>query len=283
MKNSKVLFEDFIQQITLHESREEIESMAYLVFEHCFQLSRTDLMVNKPVAPEIYHQKLNDIVERINRHEPVQYILGEAEFFGRSFKVNASVLIPRPETEELVREVLDLIPEKHSPTFRILDIGTGSGCIPVTIKLERPFSEVLAIDISEHALQVARENSVRLRAEVQFIKHDVLSEEFPFQELNGIVSNPPYIAFSEKVQMNRNVLDFEPHLALFVNDQNPLLFYESIARHAFKNLRPAGFLAVEINERFGKDVAFLFSHVGFQKISIIKDVSGKDRIVKALK
>src|SRR5689334_4688162 len=126
MKNSKALFDDFIRQISLPESREEVESMAYLVFEHCFQISRTDLMTNKPLDENAYPLKLDEIIKRINRHEPVQYVLGEAEFFGRNFKVNPSVLIPRPETEELVREVLEFIPEQHDSAFKILDIGTGS-------------------------------------------------------------------------------------------------------------------------------------------------------------
>lgn len=283
MRNSKVLFEDFVRQINLPESREEVESMAYLVFEHCFQISRTDLMLNKPVDEEVHHLKLNEIVLRINRHEPVQYILGEAEFFGRTFKVNSSVLIPRPETEELIREALMLIPGKHAPSLRILDIGTGSGCIPITLKLERPFATLMGIDVSEKALLLAHENSVHLLAKVEFTKHDVLSDPFPFQGLDGIVSNPPYISVSEKSAMQKNVLDYEPHLALFVDDDNPLLFYEVIARHAFKNLRPTGFLLVEINERFGKEVAQLFFDQGFQKVAIIQDLSGKNRIVKALK
>jgi release factor glutamine methyltransferase len=283
MKNSKVLFEDFIQQIALPESREEVESMAYLVFEHALLVSRTDLMTNKPVPIEGAEVKLKEIATRINSHEPVQYILGEAEFFGRTFKVNSDVLIPRPETEELVREALERIPEKHSPAFRILDIGTGTGCIPITIKLERPFAEVMAIDVSENALKVAIDNAEHLRAKVQFAHHDVLSEHFPFYDLDGIVSNPPYIGVSEKISMSRNVLDFEPHLALFVKDDDPLIFYKIIARHASKSLRPAGFLAVEINERFGKEVADVFLQAGFQKVNILKDLSGKNRIVMGLK
>lgn len=283
MRNSKILFEDFIRQITLPESREEVESIAYLVFEHCFGISRTDLMLNKRVDEDAHYLKLDEIVSRINQHEPVQYILGETEFFGRTFKVNSSVLIPRPETEELVREALMFVPEKHTPSFRILDIGTGSGCIPISLKLERPFSTVMGIDVSEQALLVAHENAVHLGANVDFVKHDVLSDDFPFHDLDGIVSNPPYISVSEKSAMQKNVLDFEPHLALFVEDNNPLLFYEAIARHAFKHLRSSGFLLVEINQRFGREVAQLFFDRGFQKVNIVKDLSGKDRIVRALK
>lgn len=283
MKNSKALFEDFVRQISLPESREEIESMAYMVFEHCFQISRTDLMTNKLIDEHTHKLTLPEIARRLNRYEPVQYILGEAEFFGRNFKVDSSVLIPRPETEELVREVLDFIPESHTPSFDVLDIGTGSGCIPITIKLERPFVSVTGIDVSEKALLLAHENSVHLGAHVRWMKHDILSKEFPFGDLDGIVSNPPYISKDEKTSMSKNVLDFEPHLALFVDDEQPLVFYEAIARHAYTGLRVGGFLAVEINERFGKEVAQLFLNRGFQKVNIIKDLSGKDRIVKGIK
>ncbi len=141
----------------------------------------------------------------------------------------------------------------------------------------------MGIDVSEKALLLAHENAVHLGANVAFARHDVLSGAFPFHDLDGIVSNPPYISVSEKSAMQKNVLDFEPHLALFVDDDNPLLFYDVIARHAFRYLRSSGFLLVEINERFGKEVAQIFFDSGFQKVNILKDLSGKDRIVKALK
>lgn len=284
MKNSKALFHDFVRQLTLPESGEEIRSLAHIVFDHVFALGRADVLADKvvPVSKE-QQQRLEEIVQRINRHEPVQYVLGEAEFYGRTFAVNPSVLIPRPETEELVREALTYAQGSSSKTLKVMDIGTGSGCIPITFKLERTRAEVFATDVSAEALAVAAKNAEQLKADVRFIKNDVLREELPVQELDIVISNPPYIAASEKEQMQLNVVGFEPHLALFVPEEDPLVFYKTIVAKAFKALRPSGMLIVEINERFGKEVGLLFEASGFSEVSVMKDIGGKERIVRGIR
>jgi release factor glutamine methyltransferase len=285
MKNSKALFHDFVGRITLPESKDEVRSLAYVIFAHVFAVSRTDLLADKAIpVSEDQARKLDEIVQRVNAHEPVQYILGEAEFYSRTFTVNPSVLIPRPETEELVREVLEFMDRKQSSSaVTAMDVGAGSGCIPITLKLERTNASILATDVSHEALAVAQQNAARLKADVRFLRHDILREEIPANSLDIVVSNPPYIAAREKEQMQPNVVKFEPHLALFVTDDDPLIFYKALAEKAAKALRPSGMLCVEINERFGKEVRDLFKKNGFQKVSIVKDLNGKERIVKGVK
>jgi release factor glutamine methyltransferase len=193
--------------------------------------------------------------------------------------VNSAVLIPRPETEELISELKSIL--RYSAS--ILDIGTGSGCISITLALELRGSKVFATDVSDQALSLSKENNTRLGATVQFLKHDILHEEIPFSGLDVIVSNPPYIVFSEKEQMQPNVVNFEPHLALFVPENDPLIFYKKIASKAYAALKAGGLLCVEINERFGGEVAKLFLDSGFEEIKIIRDLSGKERIVRGKK
>lgn len=278
MKNSKTLFDDFIKQITLNESADEISSIAYLVFENLLGLNRTEILSGKyaEVTDEKIASLLN-IVKRINKHEPIQYILEEADFFGRKFFVNNSVLIPRPETEELVRLMIDQCQGKRN--LKILDIGTGSGCIPVTLALEIPNSRVYATDVSKDALNVARKNAKKNKARVTFIHHDILKDDIPAQDLDMVLSNPPYITKREMHDMKANVIAFEPHLALFVPDDSPLLFYRTIVSKSTNVLKNGGMLAVEINEKYGLQVADLFSGAGFKEIQMIRDLSGKNRIV----
>jgi len=219
--------------------------------------------------------EMEEILKRINSNEPIQYILQEAEFYGRLFYVDKNVLIPRPETELIVREVL-----KYDPK-RILDIGTGSGCIAVTLACELADATVMATDVSNGAIDVAHKNSLTFNTFVEFFNNDILNEELPVEEIDVIVSNPPYVAQSESSSMNPNVLDYEPHLALFVPDNDPLVFYRSIARQAKKILSRPGAVFVEINERFGNDVSLIFTEQGFQ-VEIIKDIDGKDRVARGL-
>ncbi|HEY8933707.1 MAG TPA: peptide chain release factor N(5)-glutamine methyltransferase, partial [Cyclobacteriaceae bacterium] len=265
MNNSKALFQDFINELTLNEHRDELQSIAYLVFDHVLSLSRLDILTSKEIiVTSDQKNKLKEIARRLSNHEPVQYILEEALFYGRSFNVNSSVLIPRPETEELIAAILKLTNNKTQ--LHILDIGTGSGCIPITLALENKGSKVHATDISEHALVVAAKNATNLHAHVNFIKHNILTEELPFTNLDIIVSNPPYITWEEKSTMNSNVVEHEPHLALFVENHDPLIFYRTIAQKAKHALKVGGLLIVEINERYGKEVAQLFSNNNFVEI-----------------
>lgn len=276
MTNSKELFNELVNQVRLDETRDEICSIIYLLLEDKFGLTKVEVMTGKEIEP-VKLDNFNDIIQRINRHEPIQYVLGKAEFYGRGFAVDGSVLIPRPETELLIRAVLK--EKKFSPT--ILDIGTGSGCIAITLAVEIPSSEVYAIDISEEALTVAQQNAKNLKAKVNFSKFDILANEKLEHRFDIIVSNPPYIAESEKKEMNSNVLDFEPPLALFVTDKDPLVFYKAIARRGKSLLKPGGKIFVEINERFGKELKQHFRNEGYSNVSIEKDINNKDRILMA--
>ena len=282
MKNSKTLFQDFVNRVTLKESRDEIQSMAYLVFENIFGLSKTEVMAEKDITMDASTQeRLNEIVTRVNRCEPIQYILGESFFFGRIFKVSPAVLIPRPETAELVQFVIDFVQRNKRKNLRILDVGTGSGCIAITLSLALPNIESFATDVSEEALAVASANARALHANVNFINHDIVNNKLPFS-IDIFVSNPPYIAWSEFDTMAKNVVDYEPKLALFVESSDPLLFYKAIVKRAKESLTPEGLLAVEINERFGRDVQNLFVENDFYDVEIVQDVFGKDRIVKGV-
>jgi release factor glutamine methyltransferase len=248
---------------------------------HLTGLTRTDILSEKKIElDQDQNDRLRDFLQRINLHEPIQYILGEAEFYGRRFTVQPGVLIPRPETEELVKLALQLAPKISS---RVLDIGTGSGCIPITLKLECPNSEVFATDISDQALLVSRQNARHLRADVKFFKSDILKEPLPVADLDIVISNPPYITEGEKAAMSKNVLDHEPSLALFVSDNDPLIFYRGVAVKAFDAMKNDGILLTEINERFGKEVKNLFTGIGYSEVEVVKDLFGKDRIVKGKK
>ncbi len=279
MKNSKILFQDFIKQITVDETPEEIRSIAHLVFEKLFDLSKTDILAEKNISVnESVYTRLLEIADRLNQHEPIQYIFGEAFFFRRIFEVSPAVLIPRPETEELVADVLRF----SKADKRVLDIGTGSGCIPITLSLEIPSSSIFATDISDQALAIAEKNAENLKATVTFFKHDILTEELPVRDLDIIVSNPPYIVDEESKLMKQNVLLHEPHLALFVPGNDPLVFYRAIAEKAANALKPGGCLETEINPLFASETTAIFAQHGFRDITILKDISGKDRIVRAL-
>jgi release factor glutamine methyltransferase len=282
MANSKELFRELVTKIQLAESKEEIESMVYLLLENQLGLTRTDVLTKK----ELETDQLPDweeIILRINREEPIQYILGEAVFYGRKFKVDPSVLIPRPETELIIDEIIRAYPgrpeERGGRT--ILDVGTGSGCIAITLAKELSNAKVYATDVSAAALMTAVENAKRNRAAVEFIRHNILSDTLPQAGMDVIVSNPPYVTVAEKDRMKKNVKDFEPPEALFVPDDNPLIFYSAIARVGKKILRPGGKVFVEINERFGKEVSDLFSKEGYHSVAVVKDLADKERIVTA--
>jgi len=282
--NSKKLFNDLVKGIAIDESQDEIQSMVYLLLEHFFSISRSEVFSEKNIELTSSDEKrVRDAIGRINTGEPVQYILEETEFYGRMFIVNPSVLIPRPETEELVRLVIDHIKNHEDKRSRILDIGTGSGCIPITLGLEVPHAEIFATDVSVAALEVANENANRLNVNVEFIQNDILSDDIPCRNLHVVVSNPPYISVKEKSTMKDNVLLYEPHQALFVTGDDPLLFYETIAKKAHEMLQSNGLLAVEISEHRGVEVMQLLKKWGYTEIELVKDLFGKDRIIKGIR
>ena len=275
--NSKVLFHSLVKAIMLDETREEIESIAFALLHGRTGLSRGEILTAREVGVTV--ADLADDIRRLNSHEPVQYIVGTAEFYRREYYVNPSVLIPRPETELLVSSALD-----HLKNFRgfarILDIGTGSGCIAVTLALDSPGSEVTAIDVSDDALKTARKNAQQHGAKVNFLNHDILQKSLPDGKWDLIVSNPPYVMSKESHSMKANVTSFEPHLALFVPDDNPLVFYEAIARKGKDMLTDEGAVIVEINEKLGRETVGVFSLLGYEPV-VRKDMQRKDRVVVA--
>ncbi len=287
MKNSKVLFQEIVGRIRIPEDPQEIDSLAYMLFESLLGISKTDVMAGKEInLSQDLALKLQQSIVRINDFEPVQYVVGEAFFYGRKFTVNPAVLIPRPETEELVRVVVEyknsLSQFNPASTLRVLDIGTGSGCIAISLFHEVSPAEVYATDVSTDSLAVAAHNAESLHAEIRLLQQDILNDALIIKDMDVIVSNPPYVRKNERENMNRNVIDYEPHLALFVPDDEPLIFYSAIVKQSQKILNPHGLLAVEINEKFGKEVLQLFVTHGFKDVVVIRDVNRKERIVKGI-
>ncbi len=256
----------------------EIEGFTRIIFESVCGWSFTRQVVKKhEKIQEPDFLKIQEIITRLKTFEPIQYILGETEFFGLRLMVNPSVLIPRPETEELVDWIVrsDLPPDS-----RILDIGTGSGCIALALKSVLKNAAVSGIDISEGALETANENAAKNKLDVRFNKSDILKNNNPNNEVyDVIVSNPPYIRESEKLVMLPNVLEYEPGNALFVPDSDPLVFYRSIAAFAIKNLAENGKLFLEINENLGHEMKNMLVDFGFCNIEIRKDINEKNRMI----
>ena len=260
----------------------EIQSFIRLIIEHVCQLSFTQFTLRKnQLLDSSSVNEIREIVNRLKQSEPIQYILGETEFYGIRLKVTPAVLIPRPETEELVQWI-DKLNILKSPA--ILDIGTGSGCIALALKKELTNSFVSAVDTSANALEIAKENALKHNLNINFINADILNfENYNWQQYDLIVSNPPYVRESEKKSMDKNVLNYEPQNALFISDNDPLLFYRNIKNFSKKYLRRNGLIFFEINEKFGKDLAILFKDSGFKNIEIIKDINEKDRFLKCAK
>ncbi len=288
MKNSKAVFQELVDKVTLKEDPDEIRSIISILMDHVLGVSQTDILAGKVVSltPET-EQRLDQYLSRLNRHEPLQYVLGETIFYGRTFQVNPSVLIPRPETEELIRSVMQwrysAARAKDNKPPRILDIGTGSGCIAITLHLEWAEAEVYATDVSTAALSMGVGNAELHGAKVNFVEHDILHDDIPIDSIDVIVSNPPYVTESEKNEMRPNVLAFEPRQALFVPDDDPLIFYTNIIARSKRALNRGGLLAMEINEKFGREVSSLLIDGGYTDVEISTDVSGKERVVKGLK
>ncbi|MBS1618175.1 MAG: peptide chain release factor N(5)-glutamine methyltransferase [Bacteroidetes bacterium] len=253
----------------------EARTITQWVLEDVLHLQSVKLVMDRFLILTSHQQEvLDDHLQRLLTHEPVQYVLGYAEFHGLKFKVDSSVLIPRPETEDLVDWVLSEI----QPNASLIDIGTGSGCIPISIKKERGDLQVAAVDISTEALAIAQENARLNNVEVLFSQLDILSG-MPAGKYDVIVSNPPYIGYEEKNAMSNNVLKFEPHIALFADD--PLIFYKRIAAIAPQILNDGGSVYLEISEYRAAEVVTIFEQAGFQA-EIKKDLTGRERMVKAI-
>jgi len=264
----------YINQIT-NFPRREVISFAYLSIEKILGYSKSDCIINSD--KQLSNESVNlfkKIISDLRKNIPIQYVLGEANFYGLKFKVNRSTLIPRVETEELVEYILN---HKFNS---VLDIGTGSGCIAISIA-KNTDSRVTAIDISNEAIEIAKRNGIHNSVDVNFIVDDI----FNFchdKKYDLIVSNPPYVLESEKKYIHRNVIDYEPHDALFVNDSNPLIFYIKIIEIAKNNLNKDGLLFFEINEKFSNQIIELLTDLNFVEIELKKDINGRDRIIKSI-
>ena len=258
---------------------QEMQAMIRIICEDVFNYDQVDVALRQESElPNFAPERIADIIKRLRQHEPLQYIVGNARFHGHRFKVSPAVLIPRPETEQLVDLIID---ENAGSDLRVLDMGTGSGCIAISLARALKFAQVDALDVSRDALAVARENAATLKVKVRFFESDMLAPQ-PSATYDIIVSNPPYVCWGEREAMERNVKDYEPGQALFVPDNDPLLFYKAIAPYAARSLERGGRLYLEINQRFGTEVKRLLEDNGFDEVRIIDDTYGNPRFVAAV-
>ncbi len=283
LKDFRLYFTEALSEIY---PKTEIDAFFFLLIEAKLNLQRIDTVM-KPdflIIDEALSE-LKEIVKRLKTEEPIQYILGETEFYGLPFKVNENTLIPRPETEELVEWVINetskLQSKNQDQKLKILDIGTGTGCIPISLAKNLKNVTLSAIDVSSEALKVAKQNALLNNVVISFLEINILDAAKLPQEYDIVVSNPPYVRELEKVEINNNVLQNEPHLALFVDDHNPLIFYKKIASLAKQHLTKNGLLFFEINQYLGKETVEMLQEQGFENIELKKDFIGNDRMIKA--
>lgn len=272
----------FHQQLKEIYIENEIDSLFFIALEYVTSISKIEYILQK--EEEISEEKLIElkfILEELTKNKPIQYITKNAYFYGLNFYVNEKVLIPRQETNELVDWVLMSV--THSKPIKILDIGTGSGCIAITLKKNLPLSEVFAIDISNEAIQIAQKNANDNEVEINFLQKNILEINDLKNNFDIIISNPPYVRELEKLEMAPNVLDNEPHLALFVPDNNPLLFYEKITEIALKNLTEDGMLFFEINQYLSEETKKMIENKGFKNVTLRKDLQENYRMILAKK
>jgi release factor glutamine methyltransferase len=272
----------FIQELTPLYDVGEAESFFYLTLEAKHQLKRVDLALQPDLAFSEFELEIwSSILEQLKKEIPVQYILGVTHFYGLEFEVNSAVLIPRPETEELVDWIIQNSKLKaQNSKLKILDIGTGSGCIAIALAKNLPNAQVFALDVYEKALATAKKNAEKNQVQLTFIHQSILETVDLAQEFDIIVSNPPYVRELEKLEIKNNVLDNEPHLALFVEDNDALIFYRKIAQLAQKNLNPKGQLYFEINQYLGKETLNLLLEMGFKNSVLRQDIYGNDRMIQ---
>lgn len=282
IQSAKQLYNKVASSITIYDEREN-NAIAYILLEYLLNITKSDVIANKEISySHLKAEAIEEAVDRINQGEPVQYITGKTSFMDLTFKVNPSVLIPRPETEELVSYIIKENKEKSN--LSILDMGTGSGCIAVSLAHYLQNSQVHAIDISKSALYVAAENAAINKAKINFINDDILNfHDNADLSFDIIVSNPPYVRYSEQKEMRKNVLDYEPKLALFVDDKEALIYYEKIAAFGSKHIKQGGILYLEINEQLSIETAELVKSFGFHDIEIKNDLFEKPRFIRCIK
>ncbi len=282
----KLLKTYFINSLLNYYPKTEIISFFYVLTQYILVLRRIDvsLSYNNKIS-KIDIKKFQDSIDKLKIYEPIQYIVGETEFYDLPFKVNDSVLIPRPETEGLVDWIINTYQTSNYKQLHILDIGTGSGCIAISLAKNLPNSKVFGLDVSKEALDIAKQNAKLNNLEVKFIEADILNCDFEFDdiEFDVIVSNPPYVRELEKEKMSANVLKYEPHLALFVENEDSLLFYKKISQFANKILSSKGQLFFEINEYLGNEMFNLLKDEEFVDIELKADIFEKDRMIKGIK
>ena len=282
LKEFKLFFNEALSAIY---PKTEIDSFFFILMEEKLKLQRIDTVLKPDFL--ITNKNLTDlknIILRLQKEEPIQYIIGNTEFYGLPFLVNKNTLIPRTETEELVAWVLNetkVLTNNKTIELSILDIGTGTGCIPISLAKNLTSLNISAIDISPEALIIAKQNAILNKVTIEFIELDILNAESLPQEYDVIISNPPYVRELEKVEIKNNVLENEPHLALFVADENPLIFYNKIADLAKQQLSKNGMLFFEINQYLGKETVNMLVKKGFKNIQLKKDLFGNDRMIKA--
>jgi release factor glutamine methyltransferase len=274
--SSPILIQQITDAILPHYEASEARAIAFRCLDVGWNFSSMDIILKKEVdLPADWDARL----ARLAGGEPMQYVMGKTYFRDRLFHVNSATLIPRPETEELVDLVLKHAPENAS----VLDVGTGSGCIPISLKLERPSLQVEAWDISKGALEMARQNAETLKAAVSFQQQDIFSWMTSEGTWDVIVSNPPYVTLQEKKEMANHVLAYEPHLALFVPNEDALTYYVALADFALERLTPGGYVCLEINQCFGTQTVELLFSKGFQEVKLLQDFKGNDRMIVAQK
>ena len=283
LKEFKLFFNEALSAIY---PKTEIDSFFFILMEEKLKLQRIDTVLKSDfLITEKNLIDLKNIVKRLQKEEPIQYIIGNTEFYGLPFLVDKNTLIPRTETEELVAWVLDEIKvftNNKITELSILDIGTGTGCIPISLAKNLTSLNISAIDISPEALLIAKQNAILNKVTIEFIELDILNAESLPQEYDVIISNPPYVRELEKVEIKNNVLENEPHLALFVADENPLIFYNKIADLAKQQLSENGMLFFEINQYLGKETINMLVKKGFKNIQLKKDLFGNDRMIKCV-
>ena len=259
----------------------ETDAFVRIIFRQLMHYETVDILLHKDsVLSGFIVEKIHKVVAELLKNRPIQYIFGQTYFCGHVFKVNESTLIPRQETEELVDWITD---DNKQADLSVLDCGTGSGCIAVSLALALKFPQVMAIDISEGALEVAEQNAKELKAKVAFARRDILTMTPDADRYDIIVSNPPYVAESERAEMEPNVLDYEPQTALFVPDNDPLRFYRAIARYGLTSLRDGGRLYFEINSRFPEEMQRMLGEMGYTDIETRLDISRRPRMMRATK
>lgn len=276
----------FNSKLSEYYSANEIHSLGNIIFEHFFNLDPAQRILQRNhLIAQGFGAKLEEIIEQLKLHIPVQYITGVAHFCNLQFEVDKRVLIPRPETEELVAWVYSTICTNcfDSSQLQILDVCTGSGCIAISLAKQLKDAKIKGCDISEAALDLAMENAKKNQTEVEFFHFDALNDSLLLQNLDAIVCNPPYVTNNEKMQMQTNVLNFEPHLALFVPDNDPLLFYRAVARLAYLSLKSGGWLFFEINENFSNETSLCIINEGFKDVQLKRDFNQKPRFIAAQK